>query len=129
MSNQSGQRPFILFGFMMNVVGHISAGLWRHPEDQAHRYTDIHYWVEIAKLLDDAGFDALFIADALGQLDVYQQQPNAALRHAAQMPVNDPMLLVSAMGRLLATWGSASRSLPPMSSLTCWRANSPPSTI
>lgn len=97
MSNQSGQRPFILFGFMMNVVGHISAGLWRHPEDQAHRYTDIRYWVQIAKLLDDAGFDALFIADALGQLDVYQQQPNAALCHAAQMPVNDPMLLVSAM--------------------------------
>ena len=97
MSVESGQRPFILFGFMMNVVGHISAGLWRHPEDQGHRYTDIHYWVEIAKLLDDAGFDALFIADALGQLDVYQQQPDAALRHAAQMPVNDPMLLVSAM--------------------------------
>ncbi|MEJ5065031.1 LLM class flavin-dependent oxidoreductase [Erwinia sp. MYb375] len=89
--------PLILFGFMMNVVGHISAGLWRHPEDQASRYTDIRYWVEIAQLLDEAGFDALFLADALGQLDVYQQQPDAALRGAAQMPVNDPLLLVSAL--------------------------------
>ncbi|WP_158782983.1 LLM class flavin-dependent oxidoreductase [Pantoea sp. BAV 3049] len=90
-------RPFLLFGFMMDVVGHISAGLWRHPQDTAHRYTDIHYWVEIAKLLDKAGFDALFLADALGQLDVYQQRPDTALRNAAQMPVNDPLLLVSAM--------------------------------
>lgn len=90
-------QPFILFGFMMNVVGHISAGLWRHPEDSADRYKDIRYWVEIARLLDDAGFDALFLADALGQLDVYQGNADSALRLAAQMPVNDPLLLVSAM--------------------------------
>ncbi|MFS2225943.1 LLM class flavin-dependent oxidoreductase [Pantoea sp. B65] len=93
----SKPQPFILFGFMMNVVGHISAGLWRHPEDKGQRYTDIRYWVGIAQLLDEAGFDALFLADALGQLDVYQHQPNAALRNAAQMPVNDPLLLVSAL--------------------------------
>lgn len=91
------KKPFILFGFMMNVVGHISAGLWRHPDDQAVRYTDINYWLDIARLLDDAGFDALFLADALGQLDVYQQRPDAALKGAAQMPVNDPLLLISAM--------------------------------
>lgn len=90
-------QPFILFGFMMNVVGHISAGLWRHPEDSADRYKDIRYWVDIARLLDDAGFDALFLADALGQLDVYQGNADSALRLAAQMPVNDPLLLVSAM--------------------------------
>ncbi|MGK3115436.1 LLM class flavin-dependent oxidoreductase [Candidatus Pantoea formicae] len=89
--------PFLLFGFMMNVPGHISAGLWRHPEDQAHRYTELAYWTEIAKQLDQAGFDALFIADALGQLDVWQGKPDTALRLAAQMPVNDPLLLVSAM--------------------------------
>ncbi|PLR31447.1 5,10-methylene tetrahydromethanopterin reductase [Chimaeribacter californicus] len=91
------KKPFILFGFMMNVVGHLSAGLWRHPDDQATRYTDINYWISLARLLDDAGFDALFLADALGQLDVYQQLPDAALRGAAQMPVNDPLLLVSAL--------------------------------
>lgn len=95
--NNRSPKPFILFGFMMNVVGHISAGLWRHPQDNASRYTRLDYWIEIAKLLDGAGFDALFIADALGQLDVYQQRPDAALRTAAQMPVDDPLLLVSAL--------------------------------
>ncbi len=101
----AGKQPFILFGFMMNVVGHISAGLWRHPEDNASRYTELSYWTEIAKLLDGAGFDALFIADAVGQLDVYQHQPDAALRTAAQMPVNDPLLLVSAMAAVTRDLG------------------------
>lgn len=91
------KKPFYFNGFMMGVVGHLSAGLWRHPDDNADRYTDIDYWIHIAQLLDDAGFDAIFIADALGQLDVYQGRPDAALRTASQSPVNDPLLLVSAM--------------------------------
>ena len=91
------KKPLILNGFMMNVVGHISAGLWRHPDDRANHYTDIHYWTHIAKLLDQGGFDAIFIADALGQLDVYRGNADASLRTAAQSPVNDPLLLVSAM--------------------------------
>ncbi|MDF7627863.1 LLM class flavin-dependent oxidoreductase [Erwiniaceae bacterium L1_55_4] len=91
------RQPWLLFGFMMNVPGHLSAGLWRHPQDEAHRYTELRYWTDMAQQLDQAGFDALFIADALGQLDVWQNKPDTALRLAAQMPVNDPLLLVSAM--------------------------------
>lgn len=91
-------KKILLFnGFLMNVVGHVSAGLWRHPEDRASEYTTLEYWTGIASLLDEAGFDAMFIADALGQIDVYQGKPDAALRTAAQSPVNDPLLLVSAM--------------------------------
>jgi len=96
-STEKQKKPLLFNGFMMNVVGHVSAGLWRHPDDRASEYTTINYWTSIARLLDEAGFDALFIADALGQLDVYQGKPDAALRTAAQSPVNDPMLLVSAM--------------------------------
>ncbi|WP_334175152.1 LLM class flavin-dependent oxidoreductase [Pseudoxanthobacter sp.] len=93
----SGKKPFILNGFAMNVVGHVSAGLWRHPRDQAHRHTTLEYWTGLARLLDEGGFDALFLADALGPLDVYRGTPDAALRTAAQAPINDPVLLVSAM--------------------------------
>lgn len=94
---QAGKKQFILNGFAMNVVGHISAGLWRHPDDRAHEYTSLDYWINLAKLLDDGGFESMFIADALGHLDVYQGNAEASLRTAAQSPVNDPMLLVSAM--------------------------------
>ncbi|MDM0005807.1 LLM class flavin-dependent oxidoreductase [Variovorax sp. J22G73] len=91
------RAPLILNGFGMNVVGHVSAGLWRHPRDQAHRYTTLAYWVKLAKLLERGGFDGMFLADAVGHLDVYGGNADASLRTAAQSPVNDPLLLVSAM--------------------------------
>jgi FMN-dependent oxidoreductase (nitrilotriacetate monooxygenase family) len=83
--------------FDMNTVGHISAGLWRHPDDQAWRYRQLSYWTELAQLLERGVFDGIFIADVLGTYDVYAGSHDAAIRHAAQVPVNDPLLLVSAM--------------------------------
>ena len=97
MGGSVPKKPFVLNGFAMNVVGHISAGLWRHPDDKAHDYTSLEYWTNLARLLDEGGFESLFIADALGHLDVYQGSAEASLRTAAQSPVNDPVLLVSAM--------------------------------
>ncbi len=83
--------------FDMNCVAHQSPGLWRHPEDQSARYKDLTYWTELAKLLEHGRFDGLFIADVLGTYDVYGGSDEAAIRQAAQIPVGDPMLLVSAM--------------------------------
>ncbi|NIF25007.1 LLM class flavin-dependent oxidoreductase [Pantoea sp. Tr-811] len=86
-----------LNAFAMNTVGHLSPGLWRHPRDQATRYTDIHYWVALAKTLERGCFDGLFIADVLGVYDVYGASADTALSQAAQVPVNDPLQLVPAM--------------------------------
>jgi long-chain alkane monooxygenase len=83
--------------FDMNCVAHQSPGLWRHPQDQSSRYKDLNYWAELAKLLERGRFDGLFIADVLGTYDVYGASDEAAIRQAAQVPVNDPLLLVSAM--------------------------------
>ena len=83
--------------FDMNCVAHQSPGLWQHPDDQSWRYKDLRYWTELAQLLERGRFDGLFIADVLGTYDVYGAGDEAAIRHAAQVPVNDPMLLVSAM--------------------------------
>lgn len=46
--------------------GHQSPGLWRHPEDESHRFNDIEHWVELAQLLESAKFHGIFIADVLG---------------------------------------------------------------
>lgn len=86
-----------LNAFAMNTVGHLSPGLWRHPRDQATRYTDIHYWTELARTLERGCIDGLFIADVLGVYDVYGASADAALSSAAQVPVNDPLQLVPAM--------------------------------
>jgi FMN-dependent oxidoreductase (nitrilotriacetate monooxygenase family) len=83
--------------FDMNCVAHQSPGLWKHPDDQSWRYKDLEYWTELAKLLERGRFDGLFIADVLGTYDVYGASDEAAIRQGAQTPVNDPVLLLSAM--------------------------------
>jgi FMN-dependent oxidoreductase (nitrilotriacetate monooxygenase family) len=95
----------LLNAFDMACVGHQSAGLWRHPDDQGYRYRDLGYWTELARLLEGGGFDALFLADVLGVYDVYGGSRDAAVRQAAQVPVNDPVLAVPAMAAVTERLG------------------------
>ncbi len=83
--------------FDMNCVTHQSPGLWRHPRDRSADYRRLDLWVELAQTLERGLFDGVFLADVLGVYDVFGGGPAAALRQAAQVPVNDPLLLVPAM--------------------------------
>jgi long-chain alkane monooxygenase len=84
-------------GFKCSTVAHTTAGLWRHPQSQSHRYKELSFWIEIAKTLERGKFDGLFIADALGVLDIYRGSSDQTLREGLQTPTDDPMLAVSAM--------------------------------
>jgi FMN-dependent oxidoreductase (nitrilotriacetate monooxygenase family) len=86
-----------LNAFDMNCVGHIQQGLWTHPRDQSSRYLDIHYWSDYARRLEAGLFDGIFLADVVGVYDVLGASPDAAVRGAVQVPVNDPSLLIPAM--------------------------------
>jgi len=86
-----------LNAFEMNCVGHQSPGLWAHPRDRSANYTDLAYWTGLATTLERGRFDGIFLADVLGIYDVYGGSPAAALRHAVQVPVGDPVLLIPAM--------------------------------
>ena len=90
-------REIRLNAFDMNCVGHQSPGLWTHPRDQSWKYKDLDYWVHLAKTLERGKFDGLFIADVLGVYDVLNGNTDAALRHSAQVPVNDPLQLIPTM--------------------------------
>ncbi len=90
-------RQILVNAFDMNTPTHLVAGTWRHPDSQAWRYKDLRYWTDLAKTLERGLFDGLFIADVLGVYDVYGGTPGAALRGGVQVPVNDPMMLVSGM--------------------------------
>ena len=83
--------------FDMNCVGHQSPGLWAHPRDRSWQYKDLEYWTGLAKTLERGMFDGIFIADVLGVYDVYKGNADNAIRHGAQIPVNDPLQLVPAM--------------------------------
>lgn len=91
------RRPLILNAVLMDCAGDIAHGLWSHPRDQSHRHNELDYWTGIARTLEAGGFDTLFLADVIGANDVYGGGPASALRHAVQVPIGDPMLLVSAM--------------------------------
>jgi len=90
-------KRIFLNAFDMSCVGHQAPGLWRHPDDQAYRYTDLDYWIDLARLLERGRFDSLFLADVLGVYDVYTGSRDPAVRQATQIPLNDPLLVVSAM--------------------------------
>lgn len=91
------KKKILLNAFNMNCIGHINHGLWTHPRDNSSQYNTLEYWTELAQLLERGLFDGLFIADIVGVYDVYQSSVNVTLKESIQLPVNDPLLLVSAM--------------------------------
>lgn len=97
MPEPTADRQILFNAFDMNCVAHQSPGLWRHPADRARDYNKLSYWTDLARTLERGLFDGLFIADVLGTYDVYGATNEGPLRTAAQVPVNDPILLVSAM--------------------------------
>jgi FMN-dependent oxidoreductase (nitrilotriacetate monooxygenase family) len=110
-------KHILITAFDMNTPTHLATGTWRHPESQAGRYKDLRYWTDLARTLERGLFDGLFIADVLGVYDVYGGTPDAALRGGAQVPVNDPMMLVSAIANVtehlgIAVTGSVSYEHP-----------------
>ena len=98
-------REIRLNAFDMNCVAHQSPGLWRHPSDRSWDYKTISYWTHLAGVLERGLFDGLFLADVLGVYDVFGGDVDAAVRNATQLPVNDPMLLVSAIAAVTENLG------------------------
>ncbi|WP_258370199.1 MULTISPECIES: LLM class flavin-dependent oxidoreductase [unclassified Curtobacterium] len=105
MTEPQDVRRIRFNAFDMNCVAHQSSGLWRHPRDRSRHYNDLSYWTDLARLLESGDFDGIFIADVLGTYDVYGGSNEAALRTGSQVPVNDPMLLVSAMASVTERLG------------------------
>jgi FMN-dependent oxidoreductase (nitrilotriacetate monooxygenase family) len=90
-------KQILLNAFAMNTPTHQSPGLWRHPRSRSLEFNRLPIWLEMAKLLEQGLFDGLFLADVLGPYDVYGGNARAAVTTGAQLPVNDPLMLVPAM--------------------------------
>ena len=109
-------RELRLNAFTMNTIGHQSPGLWTHPRDRSVDYRRLDYWTDLARILEAGRFDGVFLADVLGVYDVYAGRADAAVEHAVQVPVNDPMLVVPAMAAVTRHLGfgvTASLSYEP----------------
>lgn len=93
--------------FEMNTPGHISHGLWTHPDNNRHRFNELSFWTELAQILEAGLFDAVFLADVIGAYDGYRGGPATALREGVQIPNNDPLLVVPAMAAVTEHLGFA----------------------
>ena len=91
------KKQLFLNLFEMACVSHITHGLWPLPGNQRHRFDELSYWLELAQLLEEGGFDGVFLADVIGAYDVFRGGPETALREGLQSPNLDPLLLIPAM--------------------------------
>lgn len=83
--------------FALHSPVHHSPGLWRHPEDRTLGYHRLQYWLDLARTLERGLVDAIFMADSIGLNDVYGGSWETAVRYGAQVPKQEPALVVSAM--------------------------------
>jgi FMN-dependent oxidoreductase (nitrilotriacetate monooxygenase family) len=83
--------------FAMNCVSHIHHGQWVRPDTRQLEYARLDPWIELAQILEQGKFDALFLADVIGTYDSYGGNRDVAVEEGLQIPVNDPSLLIPAM--------------------------------
>src|SRR3954465_9422752 len=98
-------REIRLNAFDMACIGHIQHGMWTPPRDRSTDYRRLDYWTGLARTLERGLFDGLFLADVVGIYDVLGASPDAAIRHAVQVPLLDPMLVVPAMAAVTSHLG------------------------
>ncbi|CAN7334790.1 LLM class flavin-dependent oxidoreductase [Rhizobium sp. LjRoot254] len=101
----TSKKKILLNAFNMNCVGHINHGLWTHPRDRSTEYADLDYWTSLAKTLERGLFDGIFLADIVGVYDIYQGNVDLVLKESIQLPVNDPLMLISAMASVTKNLG------------------------
>lgn len=101
----SPRKQIIVNAFNMNCVGHINHGSWTHPRDTSVDYRTLDHWTSLARTLERGLFDGIFLADILGTYDIYGGNVDLTLRESIQLPVNDPILLVSAMAAVTENLG------------------------
>lgn len=102
------QRPrLLLSAFLMNTTSHILGGQWRHPEAQQHRFNEMKLWVDLAKELEDARFDTIFLADVVGLYGDHDGGWASHIKRGLQVPSNDPLVLASALAAVTDEIGLA----------------------
>nr|WP_246315655.1 NtaA/DmoA family FMN-dependent monooxygenase [Kineococcus aurantiacus] len=74
------------------------ANTWHHPRGDTSGFATLGFWQDLARRLDEAGFDFLFLAEAIGYpMDDAGDVPEAVIREAVQFPVHDPLALVAGL--------------------------------
>ena len=96
-------RQMKLAAFVSRDGSYHLAG-WRHPDAFADGGTNVQRWIEMAKILEDAKFDMLFIADGISSSGVDHLE---SMSHAARATGFEPLTLLSALSSVTERLGLA----------------------
>ncbi|KAG0671812.1 hypothetical protein C6P41_001053 [Kluyveromyces marxianus] len=89
---KSAPKNIILNAFLMSSPGLQVINSWRNEKDQTSTSAENpEYWIELAKVLERGGFNAVFFADVLGPYDVYKVQETSNL---SQKPARNGRYLI-----------------------------------
>ncbi|GAA3939784.1 LLM class flavin-dependent oxidoreductase [Microbacterium soli] len=91
------RRALHFNAFVMNTNSHIKHGHWRRPDARQVDFEDVDLWIDLARTLEEARFDALFFADVTGHYGDADADYEVYVRHGLQIPSNDPMVLLGAL--------------------------------
>ncbi|RMZ81289.1 hypothetical protein DV737_g2551, partial [Chaetothyriales sp. CBS 132003] len=95
-TSQPLKKYILLNAFDMSTIGHLSPGQWKNPKDKSDTKRDLEYWIELAKLLERGGINALFLADTYGGYDTLWEgswSDNATIKNAETDEYFDPNLI------------------------------------
>lgn len=84
-------RQIKLGAFLMQTGHHIAA--WRHPQAQADAGQNFRHYAELARLAEQAKFDAIFLSDGAG----VRGDERAALARTARAEHFEPITLLAAL--------------------------------
>ena len=96
----------IFLGAFEEFTPNFISNAWSHPRSDTAGFATLGYWQNMARELEAGGFDFLFLAEALGYpMQPDGEVPEVVIREAVQIPVHDPMMLVSGLAATVDTLG------------------------
>lgn len=107
---QTAIRPLHFNAFVMNTTSHIHHGQWRRPDAAQTEFADVSTWIDLAKTLEAAKFDAMFFADVVGHYGDADADFSVYVNEGLQIPSNDPTVLLGALAVVTREIGLATTS-------------------
>jgi len=99
------RRPLV-FGIFQYVGPNGTIGSsWLDPRDTSAEFMNLDYWTTLARKLEDARIDLLFLADSHGFPALDGELLPAAVREGRQIPHGDPLPVVSALAATTSRLG------------------------
>jgi len=96
----------LFFAAYEELTPNFVSNAWHLPEADTSGFATLEYWQDYVRELDAGGYDFLFLAEALGYpMTADGTVPEAVVREAVQLPVHDPVAIVSGLAATVSRLG------------------------